>query len=137
MPIEPTPIAGDANVTLRLKEVSAVKNPEKVGKGEWTFAVTVNGLERWRSESPVGVGAGETVAVAGAIPIEVDAATVVLEVDVTATEHDALGVHQEAAGKEMLHRVAAFERDRGFTVELRGKDAQLALRFTVEVTGKA
>lgn len=137
-PIEPTPVLGDVRVTLRLEELTAISNPEPFGKAEWDLRLLVNGIQRWQTERHISVAEGSSVPVGADIQLDVPAHVNILHVEVLGTERDAFSRDEHAEGQAKLHRVGAFERDRGFTVRLTGKGnpTDLQARFTVQVEEK-
>ncbi len=134
MPIEGTPIPGAVRLTLTLVEVRAVKNPETFGKGEWDLRVTVNGLERWRTERHLSIGEGEVARVGADIQTEIGEKSQYVDVELSGIEKDRLGADDRATGTARLYRFGGFERDRGFTIDVLGPDTHLEARFGVAVS---
>jgi len=132
-PIPASPIYGPVKLTLHIDELHAVQNPEPIGKAEWTLQLRTNGVERWRTDKALSVAQGKSVPIGDEIAFQVAAGTAVIEVEVKGVEKDLLGPDDKASGTFKLHRAGAFERDRGFAVDLHGHNAHVTLLFSVEV----
>jgi hypothetical protein len=116
---------------IRLATVKAIKNPELFGPAEWVFSVSVDGLERWRSDEEVKVREGEARPGEGGFMVDVPPGDDMLNIEVTGTEKDRFNPDDHAYGSTTLFRSLGFSRESGFAVDLSGKDAQLRLHFVV------
>lgn len=125
--------APTTRLKIRLATVKAVQNPELFGQAEWVFRVSVDGIERWRSDEEVRVREGEAVPGEGGFVLDLAPGTDMVILEVTGTEKDRLNPDDHAYGQATLFRSLGFSRESGFAVDLLGKDAELRLHFVVRV----
>jgi hypothetical protein len=125
--------APSTRLKIRLATVKAIKSPELFGQAEWVFRVSVDGIERWRSDKEVRVREGEAVPGEGGFALDLAPGTDMLVLEVTGTEKDRLNPDDHAYGSTTLFRSTGFGRESGFAVDLSGQDAELRLYFVVRV----
>lgn len=129
-----SPRPGKERMTIRLADLTAVKNPELVGDAEWDLRLWANGLERWQSEATLRLKEGETVEIGAEVVLDIYDTTEEVTLEVKGTERDLLRPDDHAAGSAVLYRVQGFSQEPGEVVDLRGPNAHLQLRLEVSLT---
>lgn len=125
-------IQGEVMVTLHLKELRAVQNPEPVGHAEWDLKLWINGLERWGTEHHISISQGDVAKIGASVPTKVAHFTDMLELSLRGIERD-MNPDDLASGSATLYRTHNFQRVGGTPIELAGRSAKVEVVFDVDV----
>jgi hypothetical protein len=126
-------IEGPVQLTLRLDELEAIKNPELIGRAEWFLRLMVDDREEWSNDEAIRVKAGDRAPIGVELPFELASDTNFVSVRVEATEKDRLKPDDHAESEAVrLYRSAGFNRSTGLALEALGKGAHIVVHISVD-----
>jgi len=125
-----TSAPGHVRVHVRLEEATALQNPERLTKGDWTFRIFAGDVERWQSTDELHIGRGETKRVGAEFQVDVPAESDHIKLRVEAAEKDILSNDDMATGQTMLYRSQGFGSTMPVLMDVTGDNAHLRLKFT-------